>query len=67
MDLKSKRILAALLHSRVMVAKAPNYVVAAMVQWIEELDRAEGENTTNGFTDEVTVSDHVETKITEVN
>lgn len=69
MDLKAKRILVSLLHSRVVLMKAPDYVVVGMEKWLEQLDRAvEGtEDFTDGFSDTVNVSDHVKVKMNEVN
>lgn len=60
-DIKTKRIIASLLHSRAIVSGAPNYVLTAMRSWVEELDRAEGQDAANvalnKFTDNISVSD----------
>ncbi len=61
-DIKTQRVVASLLHSRVMVSGAPGYVISAMQRWVEELDKTEGDIVNNKsqvsvFTENTNVSD----------
>jgi len=69
-DIKTTRIVASLLHSRAMITGAPRYVIAAIQQWVEELDRAEGDNpapietkNVSVFSDGVSVTDKANLKL----